>query len=246
MFLMSQRNKQYDFLPYKWGPFSFQMYHDLSRLEQTGFITQTDEIVEFTGEEYPQPERHVSSIIEKMAEAFGNFSEIELMDMIYEKHPEYTIFSDYNKKMDYERDERGIVTVGYEGKSIDLFIYDLIKNKVGILIDVRKNAYSMKFGFSKSNLSKYLGNIGIEYIHIPELGIESKDRKGLRNYEDYQILFEKYANQLEDKTANLEKIKSLGNENKIALMCFERSANYCHRGVIADRLRGEGVEVENI
>ena len=34
MFLISKRIPLYYFVPYKYGPFSFQLYHDLSRLEK--------------------------------------------------------------------------------------------------------------------------------------------------------------------------------------------------------------------
>jgi hypothetical protein len=39
MFLISKRIPLYYFIPYKYGPFSFQLYHDLSRLEKDGFIS---------------------------------------------------------------------------------------------------------------------------------------------------------------------------------------------------------------
>jgi uncharacterized protein (DUF488 family) len=53
--------------------------------------------------------------------------------------------------MDYDRNSSGIVTIGYERKTIDKFLYELIKNKIGIVADVRKNAYRMKLDFSEIN-----------------------------------------------------------------------------------------------
>jgi len=122
----------------------------------------------------------------------------------------------------------------------------LIINKVQILVDVRKNAFSRKFGFSKSRLSDYPSRVGIEYEHIPEFGIESSKRKKLETSEDYTRLFREYSEGLESKQKYLDKIKNLGQEKKVALMCFENNVDYCHRGVIAERRREDEVEVEDI
>ncbi|WP_342774750.1 DUF488 domain-containing protein [Bartonella massiliensis] len=50
----------------------------------------------------------------------------------------------------------------------------LIENDIKFLCDVRKKPISRKHGFSKRQLEKAVSNIGIEYIHLPELGIVSK------------------------------------------------------------------------
>ncbi|MCS2389053.1 DUF488 domain-containing protein [Bacteroides thetaiotaomicron] len=63
-----------------------------------------------------------------------------------------------------------------------------------MLCDVRKNAYSQKYGFSKGQLEKACTGVGIKYIHIPQLGIESEQRQDLKSQKDYEILFESYEN----------------------------------------------------
>ena len=144
------------------------------------------------------------------------------------------------------KEERGIVTIGYEGKSIDRFIHELSENKINVLVDVRRNPFSRKTGFSKSKLSDHLKEAGIEYVHIPELGIESTRRKNLRTDEDYYKLLHEYSNELQNKEDHLVHIRKMADENKIALMCFEKTHDHCHRGVIAERLRKDGVEVVDI
>ena len=52
-------------------------------------------------------------------------------------------------KQKYLKDKTGVLTVGYEGLSIDEFLMKLIREKIHILIDVRKNPWSMKFGYKK-------------------------------------------------------------------------------------------------
>jgi uncharacterized protein (DUF488 family) len=179
-------------------------------------------------------------------ERFSSLNDKTLLDYIYGKYPEYTIFSLYQRIMDYSKNSAGIVTIGYEGKTIDKFLDELIINKIDVVVDVRKNAYSMKFGFQLNKLKNYLEKIGIGYIHMPELGIPSESRRNLREYKDYQALFAGYKRELETKTEYLEKIKSIGQTKKVSLMCFEKNVKYCHRGILAERLREDGVEVMEV
>ena len=243
MFLVSKRIPLYYFVPYKYGPFSFQLYHDLSRLEREGFVSIDGDSVLLSRNDLHSIDPKIRNIVRMNLERFSAFDDKMLLDYIYEKNPEYTIFSQYRKEMDYERDSSGIVTIGYEGKTIDKFLHELIKNKIGVVADVRRNAYSMKFGFQQNKLKSYLEKIGIDYIHMPELGIPSDSRKNLDTYEDYQALFASYRQEIEKKMDFLERIKSISQNKKVSLMCFEKDVKYCHRGVIAERLRESGVEV---
>lgn len=68
----------------------------------------------------------------------------------------------------------------------------LLESDIKLLVDVRKNALSMKFGFSKTLLKRYCNSLGIEYIHIPEVGNESYKRKELKTQEDYDDLLQCY------------------------------------------------------
>ncbi len=243
MFLVSKRIPLYYFVPYKYGPFSFQLYHDLSHLQREGFVSIDDDSVHLLTAELPSLDLKIKNVVRMNSERFSALDDKMLLDYIYEEHPEFTIFSQYKKKMEYDRNSSGIVTIGYEGKTIDKFLYELIKNKIGIVADVRRNAYSMKFGFHRNKLKSYLEKMGIDYIHMPELGIPSDSRKSLNSYEDYQALFASYRQEIETKMDYLERIKSISQNKKVSLMCFEKDVKYCHRGVIAERLRESGVEV---
>ena len=46
----------------------------------------------------------------------------------------------------------------------------LLTNSVTLLCDVRRNALSRRYGFSKSTRSKACEGVGIRYEHLPELG----------------------------------------------------------------------------
>ena len=136
----------------------------------------------------------------------------------------------------------GIVTIGYEGRNIDQFLSILIENKVRLLIDIRKNAFSRKSGFSKNPLKSALEMRGISYLHLPELGIESAQRQNLtRN--GYAELFQRYALELATKEDLINIIRSLAQKERVVLMCFESKEADCHRGIIAQRFREEGLNV---
>ena len=157
MFLVSKRIPLYYFVPYKYGPFSFQLYHDLSHLERDGLVSIDDDSVQLAKNELPSLDLKIKNIVRMNSERFSALDDKALLDYVYEENPEFTIFSQYKKRMEYDRNSSGIVTIGYEGKTIDKFLYELIKNKIGIVADVRRNAYSMKFGFQRNKLNELLG-----------------------------------------------------------------------------------------
>lgn len=109
----------------------------------------------------------------------------------------------------------------------------------------------MKYGFSKKQLQSSCEGVGIEYIHIPEVGIESDKRKAINTQEDYDNLFETYkSDTLSKETVKLEEILSLLQRNKrIALTCFEANINHCHRKHLAESicaLKGFSYELKHI
>ncbi|PKL58439.1 MAG: hypothetical protein CVV31_02485 [Methanomicrobiales archaeon HGW-Methanomicrobiales-2] len=245
MFLISQERSLYNFIPYKYGPFSFQLYRDLSNLEKSGCVSIAGENVQIVDTIFPKPDFFLQEIISSYAQKFQDSTDMDIIDYVYGHFPEYTIFSKLKPKMEQISEEKGITTIGYEGKDIDQFFQTLIANHVTLLVDVRRNAFSRKYGYSKEALSKNLQNFCIKYVHIPELGIESSRRQNITQ-SGYQDLFKQYSSELEYKGDLIEKVKALGREEKVALMCFEKNASNCHRGVIADRLRKEGWEIVDL
>lgn len=133
-----------------------------------------------------------------------------------------------------------IFTIGYEGTQIEQFIEELIRNKILALIDVRKNAISRKKGFSKKRLSESMKAVGIEYIHMPELGIPSSLRRSLdvSQPETYAELFNYYDESILPQAADsISRITELAKEKgSIAITCFESDYKFCHRSRIVKRI----------
>lgn len=230
----------YEFVPYKYGPYSFQLKEDLDILQRDGFISL----------DYVQNSTRIKAVGEFSTSCSFSIAAERGTDLIrkaYREYPYYAINSEitgnlfhgeelerFNQgKQAYYRTEQVLFTIGYEGRSIEAFINSLIQNDVRLLCDVRKNPLSRKFGFSKVKLEHITQTVGIKYAHIPDLGIESSRRCSLETPEDYKALFEDYDKALPKKEIFLDKVFSLLQQNsRIALMCFESNSEMCHRHVI--------------
>jgi uncharacterized protein (DUF488 family) len=241
--------KFYHFFPHHYGPFSNICYTDISRLQKEGYILEKEKKFELAEKGKvalkgidPKATLKINRVVKKFN------SEKEIMTYVYRKFPDYTIKSKLLTCQEVMIHDPGLFTIGYEGRDIDLFLNVLIQNAIDVLVDVRKNPFSMKFDFTKNSLKNYLENSEIRYLHIPELGIEGEKRKDLLTLKDYEKLFEYYEKTtIRENPELLDKIVELSRSHRVALMCFEADVNMCHRGVIARNIvQKENVEVLNI
>jgi len=229
----------YEFIPYKYGAYSFQLAEDVDILRRDGYLADEGKGISATGE-YPQKvvydidAERGNNLIRKAYCEYPYFTiNSELTNKIFHGVEEKELFS--KEKLKYNQTGRILFTIGYEGRSIEAFINTLIINGIKLLCDVRKNPLSRKFGFSKGKLEHITGTAGIKYIHIPDLGIESDKRSNLENAEDYMVLFDNYKKTLPDLDTHINWVYSLLCSNaRVALMCYEREATMCHRHVIRD------------
>lgn len=251
-FLFSVQNPMgYDFVPYQYGCYSFQLDKDLSDLSEQGFIEVVDKKI---GLKVDNPiiwlKTKDSNSLFKYPEAQKQLKGDELIKFVYDNHPFYAINSQIKnicgsatrKKITQERNKlsknnKVIYTIGYEGISIEAYINKLIRNDIKLLLDVRKNPFSRKFGFSYKALNNILPKLGIEYAHIPELGIESNKRQNLDDKLAYKKLFDEYKTTLPDKNKALAQVLDLQKKyHRIALTCFEKYHRECHRHCVSDYL----------
>jgi uncharacterized protein (DUF488 family) len=87
-------------------------------------------------------------------------------------------------------------------------------------------------------LRKACEGVGIRYEHLPELGIASKDRQALHEEAEYDALFAEYEREcLPQQKESLEKIRRwVASGERVALTCFERLPQQCHRHCVAEVL----------
>jgi len=253
LFLFSQNSKRnvYDFFPYKYGCFSFQAYQDKGRLEELGLLSKQYGFKKKTDQSFVETlDDGDRQILFSLSDRFDGKLGKKLVREVYLQYPHFasrsTILQDVLDPdetvqiADYQIEEEPcLFSIGYEGLSIDAFLNKLISNNILAVLDVRKNPLSMKYGFSKTKLSAFLKKANISYFHLPKLGIPSELRKSLENPEDYSRLFEKYESEiLPNQQQSLIEIQSLlDSYTRVALLCFESNAEYCHRHKIIEKLR---------
>jgi len=253
LYLTKNNLSYYEFIPYLYGGFSIQAGEDINTLRAMGWLADTNGKIQYNGGDnlasIKLPFEYIGkSVSEQLPKVRGN----RLVKLVYEQYPYYAINSRTAAtimdtagmtqikavKEQLKQTKQTLFTIGYEGITVERYLNTLIKNDVQVLCDVRNNPLSRKFGFSKNNLQKYLGNIGIEYVHFPELGIKSEKRNNLNSDEDYQNLFKEYKSSLSNRHEFLDKIYLLlETKKRIALTCFEREPSHCHRHVIRDYLK---------
>jgi uncharacterized protein (DUF488 family) len=185
------------------------------------------------------------------------------MKLTYQKYPFWALNSVKAKsllnaeemaqveKMRPCTDKTILFTIGYEGNSLENYLNRLIENDIKILVDVRNNPLSMKFGFSKSQLKKYCESINIEYLHFPEVGIISEKRQELHTQADYDRLFKDYRTKNLPNTTTTQKVilNLLIEHKRIALTCFEAQHCQCHRSHLANAIKelpGFNYEIKHI
>lgn len=133
----------------------------------------------------------------------------------------------------------GLVSVGYEGRTIDDFVSDLQRAGVQTVADVRLNAVSRKAGFSKTRLREALAAAGIGYRHMRSLGNAKENRQPFWDgrVDEGQRVFRE-ALQAPDAEASLVELSELARDQVVAVLCFETDVDMCHRKVIIDHVVG--------
>lgn len=248
-----EESPSYEFVPYKFGGFSFTSYADKRGLIRRGFLVDEDRTWRST------PAGKVVPITVSILTEMRRFVKLHkglrgdaLVAEVYRRYPYYAIRSEIAgrllagdtaalKAIAAARPSKGIsglCTIGYEGRTLEGFLNTLLHDEVTVLCDVRQNPLSRKYGFSKSTLQISCEGVGIRYEHIPELGIASENRRDLKTRKDYDTLFYAYTHESLPKQLNvLKKIMSwIQRGDRVVLTCYERLPEQCHRTCVAKEL----------
>ena len=139
-------------------------------------------------------------------------------------------------------------TAGYQGESVDSFFNRLLRHNIQLIIDVRANPISRRYGFSKSRLREIAGKLGLRYRHMPGLGIPRRYRVDLTDRDSYQSLMERYEREMLPKLGkDVRKVGRLMQDAPAVLVCVEKDVRCCHRGRLAEAVSREtGLEVNHL
>lgn len=249
LFLFSRENpssvSSYDFVPYKFGPYSFEAQQNINQTlalyveeGEHGYRLRPgvqDEVIAIT-DKINRTDLHTLNTI---------WSEVScltrqvLLDRVYTEHPWYASRSELVKQDPRHDAELAIYTSGYEGKSVDAFLNNLLEHGIRGVLDVRRNAYSHKYGLSGHALRDICSKLEMEYDHLPELGVASELRKDLSGPDAYTKLFDEYEVNLPEQASALLKAREIVKRRPTSLMCFEASSECCHRGRLAPKLASQ-------
>jgi len=254
LFLLTreQDKKSYHFIPYKYGSFSFQANADLHTLTKYKLVEPSVKYWKKIDDKNYLEELSTKdkTVVNNIKQQYGALSKDELIALTYRRYPFFAMNSVIAKHILSEEEITQITklkpinhstilfTIGYEGISLEQYINKLIVNGINVLCDVRKNPFSMKYGFSKKQLKTACEGVGIDYFHFPEVGIDSNKRRALNTQADYDNLFKIYrldilSNETEKQQAILSLLKR---RKRIALTCFEANIHQCHRKHLAESI----------
>lgn len=252
LFTNQQLKAEYNFIPYKFGCYSYSANADMTVMATKGQLNEDETSFEKKDitDYLKQLKTADLKLLQEVKTNYGNMSATALMKHTYLNFPYYATRSEVAEKILSKEELKRIAqskplandtvlfTIGYEGISLEEYLNRLLKNDVRVLVDVRNNPLSMKYGFSKSQLKRYCESLNIKYLHFPEVGIHSDQRQELKTQTDYDKLFALYRkNNLPETTETQSIILHLLKEHqRIALTCFEANICQCHRKHLAEAI----------
>ncbi len=252
LFANRQLKPDYDFVPYKYGCYSFSANADLTTMIRHGQLSEEqNSFTKIDSVDYVKMlVENDKRILIEIKNTYGKLTTNSLMKLTYLNYQYYAINSVRAKEILTKEqyinvlnakpiiDKTILYTIGYEGISLEEYLNRLIKNDIKVLVDVRNNAISMKFGFSKIQLKTFCGSLNVEYLHIPEVGIQSEQRQELKTQTDYDNLFAIYKKHNLKKTTSQQQqiLNLLKDKKRIALTCFEANICQCHRKHLAEAI----------
>jgi len=244
----------YEFIPYKFGAFSFTSYADRRKLIERGFLADSDQW-QLTDAGRTAIGRTQDLLFSAFVKRVGAIRDDALVAETYRRFPYYATRSEIAERVlggDVAALARieaarpvvrpaAIMTIGYEGRTLERYLNELVRSGVTLLCDVRKNPISRKYGFAKNTLANGCEGVGIRYEHVPELGIASDQRQSLATPADYDALFAEYEREtLPKQMGSVKKIVGwVRAGERVALTCYELLPAQCHRHCVAEVIEGQ-------
>lgn len=130
-----------------------------------------------------------------------------------------------------------IWTIGYERRDGSGLMAALREAGVEHLADIREKPLSRKADFRAAALRERCEEAGIEYGAWPDLGTPVAQRNRLKATGDLKAFhrtFRAYAMKTMDEP--LDRLAGIARKKVVALLCYERAHEECHRSVISELL----------
>ncbi len=124
-----------------------------------------------------------------------------------------------------------LMTIGYEGKSVQALLDQLLASRVERVVDVRQLPLSRRRGFSKTMLASALVEAGIEYVHVRAAGNPFRHDDASTS-----VVLARFRRYAQEHVEVLSALRDAVAGARAALLCFEVDPASCHRSVLADLL----------
>jgi uncharacterized protein (DUF488 family) len=142
-----------------------------------------------------------------------------------------------------------LFTIGYEKAKPDAVMGELKRAKIDLLVDTRAVAASRRPGFSKRQLAATLDEEGIAYIHLQKLGTPAAGRAAAKSgdLDTLWRIYDKHIKTREAQEALGELLALIKSKKCVALLCYCRDPNTCHRSrIVAHVKKRMRVQVEDL
>ncbi|MDP9359219.1 MAG: DUF488 domain-containing protein [Chloroflexota bacterium] len=231
----------YQFVPYKYGPYSFSLVREVDQLIRDGLVDVSGEgawVLTEIGHDHPirlspNIERDLGDVLDQ----YGQLTGQELIDVVYRQHPWFSVLSDLpgRRAVDRPLAPLAVYTTGYEGVLVEGLMDRLLRQGVAQIIDVRSNPISRRYGFHRTSLARIAQSLGIDYRPFPELGIPSSQRADVDDRNGVEALLRSYvADTLPYQGASLHRLADVLREKPGVLLCKESDPTACHRTPLAN------------
>ena len=142
-----------------------------------------------------------------------------------------------------------IWSVGHGARPVEEFLATLRSADIQALVDVRSQPGSRRHPqFGAHSLATALGEVGIGYEHLPELGGRREARVDSPHRALRVAAFRGYADHMStpEFARGYERLVSIAGRSRTVFMCAETLWWRCHRRLIADRLTVDGWSVTHL
>ncbi len=234
----------YRFVPYRYGPFSFCLSREAEGMVHRGLVEEQTarrwRITDLGREAADSTGHDVKSGIRAILDRFRDLALPDLLRYVYRQYPWFAINSSSADRMDRPEVQPAVYTTGYAGVSVDGFLDAALRRGLRQILDVRHNPISRSYGFHGGTLSRLCRLARIGYTHFPELGIPSRQRRGLTKPAEFERLFDEYENVALPRRKDLvRRVAHMVRLMPSALLCVEREPTACHRGRLATAISRE-------
>jgi uncharacterized protein (DUF488 family) len=148
-----------------------------------------------------------------------------------------------------EQEPLAIWTLGHSTRSFDEFLGLLESEDIEAVADVRRFPGSrMHPQFNAETFAVRLSEHAIEYSWFQDLGGRRKPNPDSKNTAWRNASFRAYADYMETQQFHegLERLLAIARQRRTAIMCSEAVWWRCHRSMISDALKADGIRVLHI